>query len=90
MVDSVLVTVQMKKPSFSVDMELPANLQIKALKKQLLEELKAIRPETFGRIGAVELWHQNKILDEQSSLTNSRVWDGSFLTVTAEVWNGNY
>lgn len=85
MADSVLVTVWLKNTSFSADMELPSNMQIKALKRQLLKALKEIAPETFNSIEKIELWEADKKLNEESSLTNSCIWDGSYLTITAEV-----
>lgn len=71
MVESVMVTLKDSNSSFSLDLELPAQISVAELKKRLKE----LFPDVdFSRITRNQI-----LLKDNQTLEQQKVWDGSIL-----------
>lgn len=79
MVDHVIVTVETNTQK--KDMELPDKISVELLSKKLLEVLKELIPMEFREKEQIDLYFENIRLNENKSLREQYVWDGSILKV---------
>ena len=83
MLNSVILTVQIAEIDFEYDMELPANMPGRLLCDKLLSALKNIETDAFHMTETINLLieHTQKVLEDDKTLEESGVWDGSIITV---------
>ena len=79
MVNSVIVTIKNKIGKEIADVELPCNVIIKDIKKQL----KHLKGQTIAN-GDFHLVYNDKILNEDTSLSENGIWDGAIITIETE------
>ena len=80
--DFALVTVRVESMHFQVDMEMPAKMRIKELVPKLLEVLKNYDESRFSDVSSLNLSCNNTRLNEDASLADYQIWDGSILDIT--------
>lgn len=79
--ESAIVTVRNTGGSFEKDMELPSNLPVRELSVRLLEVLRTLDYVSFGSFSHLVLSSDGRILDDEKTLDELNVWDGSIITV---------
>lgn len=86
-IDCVLVSLSVPALKYSVDMELPAHMEIQDLSNELIKVLKKImkssRPKimSFSRIARIKA--NGQYINDGNTLYEFGVWDGS--TVIVEI-----
>jgi len=83
MFDSVIVTLRTKDNAFSVDLDIPCKELLKDLKGKLLEILCIFDSRLFGTWQDIRFVDEktNKRLDQEETLEEADIWDGSILTI---------
>lgn len=76
MVNSIIVTVTGNYGTDEFDVELPCNILISDLKKQMLEI-----PELTHGCKQVRIYMGKKELRDNTSLAENGIWDGAYLTI---------
>lgn len=79
-VEKVITTLVVGRKT-SIDLELPVFLPISELTDKILETLKLLYPREYEDVSDICLTMQGQPLDEESTLANIGVWDGSILEV---------
>ena len=77
--EDVLVTLRFSPQSNSLDLALPAFLCIKELVPRLLETLSEMDPLHFGALLGMQLYKNGHRLEDDTTLAEAGVWDGSVL-----------
>ena len=83
MITSSMVTVKIAGTKERYDMELPADIPIKALSPKLLIALKNIESKLFLGIEHIKIKFdaENRYLTDRETFASVGVWDGSIITV---------
>lgn len=76
-----LVTVLVKNESWSADMELPVKLKIRDLSVKMLDALKKYNERLFEDVDSIKLEANGRRLNENASLYDYGLWDGSIIEV---------
>ena len=82
--DTFTATVTNEERSFEEDMELPAEMPVSELEKQILMILKDIHEEIFSGWNRCRLECGGRILERDDTLLKAGVFDGSIITVRME------
>lgn len=77
-----IVTLTTPDGSWKQDFELPVQIKIRELEKKLLSVLQNQVPNGFGDARRVYIKSGNQILDEEKTLAEYQIWDGSILVVS--------
>lgn len=84
-IDSVLVSVMIPAYSYSVDMELPAHMEIQDLSKEMLDVLKKIisvsHPEIMRVSRIARIKANGQYISDGNTLYEFGVWDGSSIII---------
>lgn len=80
MVSSIIVTVRFQNPQKQLDMELPCQLPVSQVRKELLAALKSGGFSGAKSAQDLELWTGSEKLRDDKSLAEADVWDGAVLT----------
>ena len=81
MVDSAIITVLDKNDNCLGDFELPIKITIDELAKKMIEFLKAKDSERYIGLSSLKFQYKNKELENNETLYENEVWDGSFLKI---------
>lgn len=79
--DNVIITLMFEQNYDSMDLEVPAKLPVDELEIKMLETLKAMDIEHFGRIQKVRFKYKNAILEPDKTFEEYGIWDGSYVTL---------
>ena len=79
MVDAAIITVLDKENRELGDFELPVKIPIKELEKKLTAFLKAMEDDRFLMVRNVKIVYQDHMLQENSTLYQNGIWDGSVI-----------
>ncbi len=79
MVDSAIITIIGKLNEPIGDFEIPLNIPIKELEKKLVALLKAMDSDRYECLEKIKIEYNRKILDEEDTLYQNAVWDGSII-----------
>jgi len=80
MQNSSLITVS-DHNGFSIDVEIPTQEKLKDIKLKLIELLSMLDYEKFNKNMDYSFYHEETLIDEEDTLFDANVWDGSILTV---------
>ena len=80
--EEVMVTLRFAPQGRCLEMELPAFLPVGELEKKLIETLITMDPARYGGTQEVVLQTEGKRLEDETTLAQAGVWDGSVLDVT--------
>lgn len=83
-VENVIVTLRIQPSNRQLDMELPAFAPIGQLRQQLPEILSQADPARFARVQRIRLRKDGAELEEDGTLAQYGIWDGSFLDVLCQ------
>lgn len=72
-----IVTIRTKDGTWEADMELPAKMKLKNVALKVLDTIKAMDENRFGMLHKVQFIHENKVLNEEATLADYGIWDGS-------------
>ena len=81
--ESVIVTATNPTKSFLYDLELPTDVAVDRLRRDIAEALNGYNPDLFLRAGATELFC-NRIgrrLRRDETLESAGVWNGDYITI---------
>lgn len=81
MIDSAIVTILDKNGIRLGDFELPVKITVKELSKKMMDFLKAKDSETYAGLSALKFQYKNRTLEQNETLYENEVWDGSFLKI---------
>lgn len=79
MVDSAIITMLDKIGNTIGDFELPLKIPMKELEKKLVALLKAMDSDRYVCLEKIKIEYNGKILDEEDTLYQNAVWDGSVI-----------
>ncbi len=79
--DYAIVTIMTKDKTWQADMELPAGMRLKNVAVKVLDTLKAMDEGRFGRVHKLRFEHETKLLNEEATLADYQIWDGSILYI---------
>ncbi|MBQ8540527.1 MAG: hypothetical protein IJ435_03525 [Clostridia bacterium] len=79
MVDSAIITMLDKIGNTIGDFELPLKIPMKELGKKLVALLKAMDSDRYVCLEKIKIEYNGKILDEEDTLYQNAVWDGSVI-----------
>ncbi|MBQ7838665.1 MAG: EsaB/YukD family protein [Clostridia bacterium] len=82
MSESVIVTVRIGGFGQEADMELPSDVEVGVLSIELLRALKAAGVDSLMRANNIYLYCGNRRLQDNKTLTQNRIYDGSIITIT--------
>ncbi len=82
--DYAVVTIRIESFHWQKDMELPTKMSIKNLAPMILEMLKDYDPDLFDSVSSLLFFHDGKKLNEEASLADYNIWDGSILDMSVE------
>ena len=88
MLNSVILTVKIERTELEYDMEFPANIPGGQLCAKLLTALNNLEYEIFRTIEKINIIIERTgmPLDEEQTLEEAEVWDGSKITVVKCGW----
>ena len=83
MFNSVILTIQMEQSDIEFDMELPTNIPGGELCEKLLVIVRNFEDQVFHNIKKINLRieRSKKMLDDDQTLEDAEVWDGSIITI---------
>lgn len=79
--ENVIVTLRIQPANRQLDVELPAFAPVGQLRQQLLDVLSQADPVGFARVSYIRLQKDGAELEEDRSLAQYGIWDGSILDV---------
>ena len=79
--DTFIATITNEERSFEQDMELPSNMPVSELCRQILLILKEEHEDMFTGWKACRLEHNSRILADDDTLLKAGAFDGSSLVV---------
>ena len=79
---TLIVTLNMKKQDFSVDIEVPDMLKVDELKRDIVETLRGYRKVLTIPDEGVELYcvRLERIINSHETLAQAGVWNGDYIT----------
>lgn len=82
----VIVTVTNPSKEFFCDVEVPTDVPVAQLKRDILETLQGYRPELRWGAGATALFcsRLGRPLDDGETFEGAGVWNGDYITLTEE------
>ena len=84
MVESAIITVLDKNDVSLGDFELPVKVTVRDLSSKMIAFLKAKDYDTYENLSALSIQHNGRVLDEEETLYENGIWDGSFLKIVFE------
>ena len=79
--ETIIATVEYTPEKFSIDMELPANLNVENLKMKILEALKNEKAALFSTWENCQLIHDSRILNGSETMISAGIYDGGRIYV---------
>lgn len=79
-----ILTVMSEDEEFETDMELPSEMPVSELCKQILAILKGVDSDKFGDIQKCSLEYNNRVLNDDDTLLKVGAFDGSRLILLEE------
>ena len=79
--DTFIATITDDSRSFEEDMDLPSNMPVSELSRQILMILKEIHEDKFAAWGVCHLESNNIVLNKDDTLIKAGVFDGSRIIV---------
>lgn len=83
MVSHVIITLKMEDNT-ELDVEVPCQIPIQELREDLLRGFQEKGIGGFDKVSSIRLTKGNAILQDDKSLAQLGIWDGSILTVITE------
>lgn len=74
-----IVTVKTRSGGWEADMELPARMKLKNVALKVLDTVKAMDESRFEAVHKLQFIHENRVLNEEATLADYRIWDGSIV-----------
>ncbi len=72
-----IITIKTKDGTWEADMEIPAKMKLKNVAFKVLDTLKAMDEGRFGTLHKLQFIYENKVLNEEATLSDYQIWDGS-------------
>lgn len=82
MSNSIIATVRIGETRQEADMELPADIEVGVLSIELLRTLKSAGVAELANAKRIYLYCGKRRLQDEKTLTQNRVYDGSIITIT--------
>lgn len=79
-----IVTVRTRDGAWEADMELPVKMKLKNLAVKVLDTIKAMDQGRFEAFHKLRFSDGKKVLNEEASLADYQIWDGSILLLVQE------
>ena len=79
--ETIIATIEYTAKKISVDLELPANLNVENLKMKILEVLKNLYAGLFTDWENCQLIHGNRILNGNETMISAGIFDGGRIYV---------
>lgn len=80
--DYALITLRTKDNSWEKDLELPAKMKLKNVARKVLDTIKAMDESRFADIYRLRFTYETKVLNEEATLADYQIWDGSILYIS--------
>lgn len=77
--DYTIVTIKTKDGTWEADMELPVKMKLKNVAVKVLDTLKSMGDNRFDIINCIRFTYENKLLNEEATLFDYQIWDGSII-----------
>ena len=82
MPNSIIATVKIGNTQQEKDMELPSDVEVGVLSIELLRALKSAGVAELANTKRIYLYCGKRRLQDEKTLTQNRVYDGSIITIT--------
>lgn len=82
MSNSIIATVRIGETRQEADMELPADIEVGVLSIELLRTLKSAGVAELANAKRIYLYCGKRRLQDEKTLTQNRIYDGSIITIT--------
>lgn len=82
MSNGIIATVRIGETRQEADMELPADIEVGVLSIELLRTLKSAGVAELANTKRIYLYCGKRRLQDEKTLTQNRVYDGSIITIT--------